>query len=606
MRRFNREVLPVGRQKDVDALFARLPSRLAAEVQRSYKARLLDEYYSAFLELEDNLQQLSGGRINYNSSDAEIVNFAKERANECFRVAARYVGDLNFQLENMINVAQRYGIEVTFADNVTARGRVARLMCSKFWRRLVRRNVGRGIEGAAVTLGLVHRRAGLYASNETVTRRRAQRAKNRKLLESIKAINEAQPEGRRNEYTLAELSDLGMSNPELRRMELMTRLAGFDALALAEGHAAEFYTLTAPGQYHARHSVSGKVNKKYNGCTPRETQKYLTKTWAKIRAKLQRLNIRVYGFRVAEPHHDATPHWHMVLFMHPENVGFVRAVINYYALQVDGNERGATERRFTAKEIDRSRGNAAGYLAKYIAKNIDGYNVGADYESDGALFNQDSGDDTKDTAKRVDAWASCWGIRQFQQIGGAPVTAWRELRRMDAESVEDLALKTLVTAADAGNWTVYTQLQGGGFARRSDYIVTSYRVGGLDLETAEITFNAYGEIAAPVVKGIIYADEPIITRSGVWVFQRGGEAVTPWSSVNNCTQSFNLLDSINTPLSEKLPVIFEKTEFFTGEKLERWAAGELENEVKQQKFTPPPECARVLGSRTLKRGDLNA
>lgn len=602
MRRFNHDQLPLGRQREVDALFVKLPARIANEVRRGYQSRLLSDYYGAFVELDENIQQLVGGRINFNSSDAEIVHFAKERANECFRVAARYVGDNQAQLENMHKVALRYGIAVEFKDNVTLKGRIARLMCSKFWRRLVRRYVGRGIEGAAVTLGLVHRRAGLYASNETVARRRAQRAKNRKLLESIKAINEAQPEGRRNEYTLAELSDLGMSNPELRRMELMTRLAGFDALALHEGHAAEFYTLTAPGQYHARHSDSGALNKKYNGSTPRQTQKYLTKTWAKIRAKLQRLNIRVYGFRVAEPHHDGTPHWHMVLFMRPENVGFVRAVMNYYALQVDGSERGAKARRFTAVEIDRSRGSAAGYLAKYIAKNIDGYKVGADYESEGALFNQDSGDDTKDTAKRVDAWASCWGIRQFQQIGGAPVTAWRELRRMDAESVEDLALKTLVTAADAGNWTVYTQLQGGGFARRSDYMVTSYRVGGVDLETAEITFNAYGEIAAPVVKGIIYADAPIVTRSGVWVFQRGGAAVTPWSSVNNCTQGFNLLDSIGAPLSEKIPDLIEKTEFFTGEKLERWKAGEKENAVKQQKFTPPPECARVLGSSTLKRG----
>jgi hypothetical protein len=585
------DVLPMVRQKEVDALFARLPGRFKTEIQRSYKRRLLDDYGNAFVALEESIQDLASGAINYNSSDYELREFAKARADECFRIASRHI-DADMALENMAAVALRYGI-LPPGDNVTKKGQRARLMCSKWWRRAVRCYVGRRVEGAAVTLGLVHRRAGLYASNETVSRRTLQKKKNRQLLESIKAVNEAQPEGKRNEYTLAELSDLGVSNPEIRRMELMTRLAGFDALAKEQGHAAEFYTITAPSAYHARHSQSGLQNPAYNGSTPRETQKYLTKTWAKIRAKLQRLKIRVYGFRVCEPHHDGTPHWHMVLFMQQQDVKAVRSVIAAYALQENPNEPGAKKHRFTYKAIDRSKGNAAGYLAKYIAKNIDGYNVGEDYE--GAA-------DSVDSAKRVEAWAACWGIRQFQQIGGAPVTVWRELRRMDAESATDLFMKAIITAADSGNWTVYTQLQGGGFAKRSDYEVTSYRVGGIDVTTGEMTFNAYGEIAGAVLKGVCYNGEQITTRAGVWVFQRGGAAVTTWSSVNNCTGGRNFLTDIDAPMAGDLPVFFEKTEFFTGEKLEKWQRGEKDEVKSEKRFAPPPECARVLGGFGLQRG----
>ena len=81
-------------------------------------------------------------------------------------------------------------------------------------------------------------------------------------------------------------------------------------------------------------------------------------------------DLEVYGMRVVEPHHDGTPHWHMMLFCKPGQRKAINEIMRRYALKEDGHEKGAAKQRFESRHLNQ--GGAAGYIAKYIAKNIDG------------------------------------------------------------------------------------------------------------------------------------------------------------------------------------------------------------------------------------------
>ncbi|EAQ6132375.1 replication endonuclease, partial [Salmonella enterica] len=105
--------------------------------------------------------------------------------------------------------------------------------------------------------------------------------------------------------SLADTIDASVSNPALRRVELMTRIRGFRDIARNAGFEARFFTITAPGKYHARLHY-GPRNNKWNQYSPKQTQDYLNTIWKRIRADLARDEIQVFGLRVTEPHHDGT------------------------------------------------------------------------------------------------------------------------------------------------------------------------------------------------------------------------------------------------------------------------------------------------------------
>lgn len=347
-----------------------------------------------------------------------------------------------------------------------------RLTCEKWWFKQMRDIQKRMVEHIAIACGEVRANAASYISNQSFQEWQLQQRKNHDYLRAMIIENIDNPE---EQVELFDMFLKSSSNPALRRNEMMVRLRGLEEWAEENNNEALFLTLTAPSSFHA-----GNNNKKWSGVNPRETQNYLNKVWQQFRALLSKRNIKFYGMRVAEPHKDGTPHWHALAYVPAEHKEEVIRLFKQKALELDGNEKGAAEHRCKVEKCDKTKGSATAYIAKYIAKNIDGFALA------GEVSDEDPTLSLHDNALRVRAWASRWGIRQFQFYGGASICVWRELRRLISGQADDEIInKAQAAAGIANDYAAYMEIQGGALAKRTDQPIK------LDYETKPA--NKYGE-----------------------------------------------------------------------------------------------------------------
>ena len=157
------------------------------------------------------------------------------------------------------------------------------------------------------------------------------------------------------------------------------RFARMACAAEMRGDACVMFTLTLPSSFHPLRN--GLPNPNYSGATPCDGHRWLRTVWGKTRAALARGNLRTYGLRVVEPHHDATPHWHVLMFSPESEARYINSVVRRYL--ADEWQRGD----MNAVWLSGSQ-TAPAYLEKYLAK-----------------------------AEGIEQWCAVWGIRQYAQFG---------------------------------------------------------------------------------------------------------------------------------------------------------------------------------------------
>jgi hypothetical protein len=489
-------------------------SPIAGDLAAHYvKTAERSSYEQANHALIDIHNQLRIEDLNLCADHEELLNAAKRFAEKCY--LARNQTDKPLEAyQACLRIVDHYQVKRPSIKGDNLEPALNRMCCHRWWYRRIQILRLRKIETISRNIELVSRLRGTYASDYTIHVKRKQKERNRLYLASTFVGNE-----NGELFSLQNLADRSVSNPAIRRAELMVRIRGFEMVADHLGHVGEFYTLTTPSRMHAC-LHNGASNPRHDGTTTLQAHEYLTHLWALIRTELDRKDIRAYGFRVVEPHHDGTPHWHLLLFMPDKHRETVRKIMSHYTLMDSGDEPGAQEHRFKAVAIDPEKGTAAGYIAKYIAKNIDGYALDQD------LY----GNDSVKAAERITAWANTWGIRQFQQIGGPSVTVWRQLRKLD--KTDDPELEAIRQSATASDWAAFMLAMGDPETPHRSHTIKPFydeskQLNPLTGEVYSSLIGRYGDTAPLRVAGIVWKGLSYGTRKHVWMlFKVNSEDVT--------------------------------------------------------------------------------
>ncbi|ATO33436.1 replication endonuclease [Dickeya dianthicola] len=510
-----------------DKVLRAFASRIAAHMNDAYHAHC-EHYLQECLGLQEcpDLQECPG--------DGQATLFSEE-------AQARIYGQLA-ALAQALNVAPAHWHRhqngtLTLAQACAG---IMRLVTPRWWERQLKIQRTRWREALWIAGGEVSRAASPFLSRQALQDIRYRR------LATLDFLKSRELENTRNGERVDLIDKVmgSIANPDIRRMELMTMLAGIERYATAHQHIGMLVTLTAPGHYHptrTRGHDQVLVNTGWMpDCpSPKMTQHYLVRLWGKIRTALKDRKLHIYGLRVVEPHHDGTPHWHMMLYCARAQRQAIVDILRRYAQPSESDRAAAHHRRFDCKHINK--GGAAAYVAKYIAKNIDGYAL--DGESD-----HETGKPLKDMAAAASAWASLWRIPQFHFIGLPTVGAYRECRRIRSRSLQDALgeqAEAVRHAADRGDFAAYIEAQGGANVSRQ---CQSVRVARADSER----LNAYDETIVRTV-GIFSSQRGnacvFTTRPDEWQLVAknhagGGIAdsrrpARPWSSVNNCGGVFS-------------------------------------------------------------------
>ncbi|WP_254624572.1 replication endonuclease [Burkholderia diffusa] len=178
------------------------------------------DWYHGNVYLREHVERYADAVLPLTANLSDIRECAYRRASDAYAIVER-LGNTATIVPSLTALCARWRIEPRAVERPG--GFIARVIDPGWWARRLRRMHGRQTESLAIRLGLVSARADQYISDENLRRSIAQAERNAQMLERTQAIND---DG--EIFTLAELADKSVSNPAIRRGELMLRMCGME------------------------------------------------------------------------------------------------------------------------------------------------------------------------------------------------------------------------------------------------------------------------------------------------------------------------------------------------------------------------------------------
>ena len=315
----------------------------------------------------------------------------------------------------------RCGIQI-FPTSLKERIELLKQSDEKYWRRKLRKKVGRLTVHVSNLLGLVGKDAPHRITTPAVKKRfidmqrRAERFKNETMLVA-------------QDGETIRLSDIATTYDQ-RFAESLCIIDGLEDKALANGDTWSFITITLPPRFHPN-PIAGR--RSWNLVSVADSASYLTDGWRKIRAMLDKSKTDVCGIRVAEAHEDGCFHSHILMFHAKTDFERIKSAVKFQFSESD----------IQAKiEQCNGKAKASSYAFKYIQKATPIYDV------NGISSTITPSLEDKDKVLANQALRSACGVRSLAWFGipKGILTKWRLMGRCRSKAKEISLLVELVNA----------------------------------------------------------------------------------------------------------------------------------------------------------------